>query len=316
MRLKNRKNKYGKFKKSTAKKSSFQIVVRKIIFLFLLVLFLGVAGWVFFFSNYTRIQEIEVNASAEDLSQDEIKNKTEIFLKKRKFNFLPRENILNLSGKELEFFLKEDFLKIKEIGVEKKFPHKIILNVQGRENVAIWQRGEEYYLIDGEGLVFKRLSQNEIRENNSLEEFNLIKEEIFSEELSENEKKENLGEIVSFGCQAKERIEQALGVDIKKEMQTPSGVSGEVRLATEDDWSIMFNTQKTVDSQISLLKKLLTNGRITDKEKDRLEYIDLRIPSKAIYKSAIEINNEENEEEKQSSDQEKEQSSSQENEEE
>jgi cell division septal protein FtsQ len=307
MRINNNKNQHNKFKKATAKKTSFQIIAKKITFFFLLILFLGVAGWVFFFSDYTRIHKVEVKVASEDLNRNKIKSKTEDFLKKKKFNFLSRENILNLSGRELEGFLKEEFLRIKEVEVRKVFPHKISLDVQGRESVAIWQRGDGYFLVDNEGLVFRQLSQSDVQEKDSFRELILIKEDIFSKKLSENERDRNLGKIVDFSCQAKKEIEQALDLNIKKEMQTPSGVSGEIRLATEDGWKIMLNTEKAVDSQIALLRDLLKKDKITEEDKNHLEYIDLRISGKAIYKSSVEIDDEENEEEKQSDKPEKEQ---------
>ncbi|MDZ7612013.1 MAG: cell division protein FtsQ/DivIB [Candidatus Moranbacteria bacterium] len=251
---------------------------KKILVRVLFLAFLSVSVWTIFFSDYARIENAVVHSP--EMDKKKIKDKTEEFLRGRKLSFLPRGNIILISADRLESFLKEEFYVIKKVEIEKKFPGKIILKAEPRGSIAIWQAGEEYFLVDSGGEVFKKAKKEELN-NGKINNFLIIKEKK-SAAVEEGERMK-AGSMIDFAYQSKKWLEKELNVKIDREMQTPSRVSKELRVKTDQGWEVYFNIGQTAQSQVNLLKKLLEE-RIEPEERENLNYIDLRVKGKAIYK--------------------------------
>ncbi|MFO7807430.1 MAG: cell division protein FtsQ/DivIB [Candidatus Moraniibacteriota bacterium] len=261
-----------------------KIGVKRIIFRLLLLCFTLAIFWIFIFSDYVKTKEVQVNTEKSD--KKEIKKATLEFLEGEKLKIFPKDNIVLLSQKRLERHLKEKFFDIKEINLIKNFPDKITLEIKRRGNVAVWKSGEDHFLIDDSGEIFKKVNSREIQNNEKIKDYLIIEENNFAETKVGN--RIGVGEIIDFSYKARDQIRSNSKLRTERLIKTPSRVSGEARFKVSDGWKVYFNTGIPARDQVELLDQILEKS-ISDREKDHLEYIDLRIKGKAIYKSDIKM---------------------------
>lgn len=113
----------------------------------LLAIFLFLSVYLFYFSPFFRISQVEVKPS------EEAKEKLTAFLPlgKNFFFVFPskiRQEILKI------------FPQFEEIEIKKIFPNKVIFKIKERKPWALLYFGDQVYLIDEQGFVFKDGDQN------------------------------------------------------------------------------------------------------------------------------------------------------------
>ena len=60
-------------------------------------------------------------------------------------------------------------------------------------------------------------------------------------------------------------------------------MSGELRVKTVQGWEIYFSTERPITTQARILKRIL-KSKLVEEDLSQLEYIDLRIKGKAVYR--------------------------------
>lgn len=271
------------FKKRGDKNFSWSIFFKKLLFWLLFIAFLGVNGWIFLFSDYTKIQKVEI--ITEKLDKKPLEDISNNFRGEFWFKYFSKNNLFLFPRKKLAQSLKDQFKVIRTVRFESKFPDTLVVKIEERQAIVIWCSNDKCFLLDETGLIFHQLQAGE-KEGEQFKDYNIIIDNSFLELVETNQTIET-GQLALVSLEIKKLLKEKIGLDIERELQTPSIISKELRVKTITGWEIYFSLEEDLGAQIELLKELLKNG-ISQGEKENLKYIDLRITGKAIYKASFE----------------------------
>ena len=252
--------------------------------------FLGVAAWVMIFSDLTQVTKIEIVSEKVDLLRAR-----EIIDSKRNQNFLKyfsRNNFFLFPRKGITESLQEDFETIRSVNFVNKFPDKIVIENEERRGILIWRNQGKIFLMDETGEIFREIQEGELNER--FVGYDIIWDKSYAKARLGQIIEE--GQLVDFIAVLKKELKEKVGLEIQREMETPSLISMDIQVKTEAGWGIYFDMESSLDSQIVLLRQILETN-FSEEEKEKLEYIDLRISGKAIYKMSDDRGGEKNEEE-------------------
>jgi len=274
-----KKKKNKKTRKNVMKKeiSSAEKIgqLKKILFFILLVIFVGVTFWVLFFSSLIRVKDVKITGFQEDFAEKIVLS----VLNSQYLGLIPQDNILLLSSSRIEKKLQEELIMAQDIKVNKNFPNSIEVFFRERKEVIIWCRDgslDDCFLIDGAGKAFYQISGNEDFLNN----FPIV----FSKGSLEFE----TGIVVikpklaNFCSEINDSLQEEANIKLERNYYTPSFMSGEIRVKTEQGFVVYFNSFSTAYEQSRLLKSVLVEN--IKEEINNLEYIDLRLDGKVLYK--------------------------------
>ncbi len=265
---------------SDNKKSSFRLV-KLGLFWVLFSVFIGVSCWLLFLSEYTKIEKPEL-ISSEKINKEALNN---ILVEKnqgKRFGYLPKNNFFLFPRKEIKKEIKEEFELVREVIFENKFPNKISVRIDEREGIIIFCNQSQCFLLDEEGLIFRKINLDE--KDEKFKNYLVINSGGHSKVEEKN--KINPENLISLIQEIKDKLKDELDIEIEREMETPALISKELRVKTKEGWQIYFNLEEKIIDQIALLKEILDSS-IQKEEKEKLNYIDLRIPNKAIYNSSF-----------------------------
>jgi len=274
-------------KKGKNKKGTFKRTLKKLFFGLLLLSFIGVSVWVLFFSDYAQIEEVEILANKIDTQAIEsiVNNHRDEFW----FQYGSRNNFLLFSRKQVERGIKDQFETVRSVEFESEFPNKIKILIEERVGVVVWCSREKCFLLDELGLAFYELEGGERKER--FKDYYQITDNSHLE-IEKGQQVEE-GQMVFFLLDLEQLLEQKIDLKLKKELETPSLISQELRVETENGWQIYFNLKDSLEAQVDLLEEVLKSS-ISESEQEKLDYIDLRVSGKAIYKSSFSELSEEN----------------------
>lgn len=282
IKIKNKKNKIVPGFK-TAKKKSFSF--KKVIFWFLSVCFLAVLFLILFFSDFTRIKSIQFDV--DNFDQEVINKIVKEESGGKYFNIFPKDNIFIFPAAKIVEKAKKENLLLKEIKIKRYFPGEIAVNVEGRKNVLLWLNQERIYLVDESGAVFLELPPE--KKEDFIQKFAIIRDEnsrsikIGEEIISE--------ELASFFFNINSKLQENTGFQFKKELHVPSLVSNEVKIDSENGWALYLNTSQPLEKQLAGLKAFFEK-QISREEAEKLEYVDLRLKGRILYKIKEELKSE------------------------
>ena len=262
--------------KSAQQKRTSRIVSR-VIFYVLLVAFLGVTGYMLFFSNYLKIGQINIKG-VEELDSAQIRSVVEESQQGKFLKTIPRDNFLLISSKNLQQKLLTEFKKIKTVSVIKKFPDTLEINLQERKALLLLCSGEQCFLIDENGIAYSQadFDSPEIAQNHLIKitDNSGGKIEIGSQVMDQA--------YIQYVSSLKGQL-QALGVEIVQEYWTPALVADEIDVRTVETTELYFSTQFPLERATKVLdlvlKKELAKLQLSD-----LGYLDLRTENKVFYK--------------------------------
>jgi cell division septal protein FtsQ len=271
---------FGK-KRKNVKKNNFSTgkinKIRKFLFLFLLIIFLAVSFWILFFSPLVIIHNIKVTGFQEDFAREIVID----VLESPYLGIIPRNNILLAPSSKIERKIQEKMILTKNIEVKKIFPDSIEVIFSERTGVIIWCKDEgtaNCFLIDRSGKVFHKVAEDD----NVLDKFPIV--------YGKGKLNITLGEVVIkpelalFCSEINNFVQNELRLKLVEKYHTPSFMSGEIRASVEDQgWVVYFNSFSTAYEQSKLLKSFLEKN-IKKEDFDKIEYIDLRLNGKVLYK--------------------------------
>ncbi|MEA2007414.1 MAG: FtsQ-type POTRA domain-containing protein [Patescibacteria group bacterium] len=281
-----RRNKKNR-KIKNRKKQSWLSFFRKVVFWLIFILFWGVSLWTLFFSDVMKVTNVESVGDSENFSSFHVEQHVGEIISRKFLGLIPRDNLLLISKKSIVKEIKESHGLIRDVSVERRFPNTIVIGIEERESHIIWCNNEICVLLDERGEAF-----------GDVEDFDGEKDvRVFDT----SNKKFELGdrvaepEFVFFSEKLPDMFFEELSIEIEPTLQTPSSMSGEIRLKTKDGWEGMFSTNRPMGVQMKVMKKILKE-KIGPEKVSQLEYIDLRIKGKAMYKFKQEEEKNENEE--------------------
>lgn len=253
-------------------------LARKVLNWMMLLVFFGVAIYVFFFSPLMAVNSIIVSGT-ESLDNEKITNVVNSAISGKYLDLVNRNNLILLSKKNIIQALKSNFKKIQSVEINKEFPDKILVKIAERQSSLVFCSGDPCYVIDSAGRAYAaadfqsgELGENELTILRDLSQKNISIDDVFLDK-----------DLLSFVQAIRNRIKIDLDIDVKQEFSTPTLISGDIRVETADGWKVYFNKDIGIDKEMEMLKTALNNS-IDKNRKNDLDYIDLRVDNKVYYK--------------------------------
>ena len=245
----------------------WRAIQRLLLFIFGAGIILSGAVYALYLPKF-RIKNIDVQ-KLKTLSKDELKGVSEEILAEKIAGFLPADNILLAPTEKIKTELKSRFLRIKEIGVSRRWPDILEMDVLERSTWGVYCQKDECYLIDNEGFLFASAPEFEGNlllklndERSSAGQF--ILGDVFLN-------KENFSLMFEFQNELEKAGKRAFKIIFKDNQQ-------EFYL---EDWRIILDFEIKKETAIkNLFLALAEIGGLGKK----LDYIDLRFGDKIFYK--------------------------------
>lgn len=264
----------GVFKQASAQRSSnFSNVFKKVVLNLVFWIVIAIAIYFLLFSPYLMIKNV-ILVGAKNLTEDEVEKGLKDIKGGRFLLIFPCSNLIIFPKAKAEKILVHKFPQIAEINISKRFPSILKISILEREPVAIWQREDARFYLDING----NLGENIIGEP----QFNLPKiRDLSASKIASN------GKIVSqrfveYLQKLNDEFESRTSVK-PAEFLTPSSISNEIHIKTEEGWTAYFSIELDVEGQLNKLMTVL-NKEIGENAEKKLEYVDLRIKDKVFYK--------------------------------
>lgn len=229
----------------------------------------GGSCYLFIFSSYFQIREIQISGNKEIRTQDLqelVENKIN-----QKLLFYQIKNIFLVNSEDIKKTITDGFPKIAEVNLKRKFPNSLIVEAKEREPIFIWCKDSSpCFYLDKEGIIFEEVSGDSPGllkiKSPGIEGFKL------GSRIIEKETMIILEEIQS-------KLRDNLRISIKE----ISISGGKIIVQTEKSWQIYFDLNENPDQEILNLSQVLEK-EISPEKRESLEYIDLRFGNRVYYK--------------------------------
>lgn len=162
------------------------------------------------------------------------------------------QNIFLVNEKELVERLKSKDIKIKEVKVLREFPGKILVNIEKRQALAAISSGNNFFLVDKEGLVF-----GEEQQVSGIPILNLGLQNIGIGSRIDGEKSSVL--LILDSLKGKE------------EVQSVTVMEGEIQMRLRGETLVLFSATSEVNTKINALQMILTRFRIEGRKPSKID---------------------------------------------
>jgi len=248
-----------------------------------ILIFVAVVGifYLICFSSFFQIKEIKISGNQKVLTGDlqkVIQNQIE-----KKILSHPSKSIFLINLNKINEMVLEKFPQLAKINLKRSFPDTMLIEIEERKPVAIFCQKEQYFFIDGEGIIFEEVSE-------AAPQWLQIKNLTLAADLKiggEVIKKEKLSQVLEIESKVKDYnppttlpLERAPNLKILE-----VSIISEERLnaKTSEGWEIYFNLEGDINWQLTKLGAVLEKEIPPEKRED-LEYIDLRFGNLAPFK--------------------------------
>lgn len=240
--------------------------------------FVGVVGYVLFFSPFMMIDEISIRGE-ENLKKEDVLTVVESSLSGKYLDVLQKNNFILASKGNIKNDLRGKFKRIEDVAVAKEFPNKLAITIKEIRANLLFCSGDFCWVINERGKAFAKadFSANEFGESSLVVLRDTNSKDITQEDIWLEE------DLMRFVLDVKDGLENGLNIGIKKECSTPAIISGDLRIETVQGWKIYLNKNLGSEKTLEMLKIILANN-IDQEKRANLEYIDLRVNNKAYYK--------------------------------
>ena len=240
-----------------------------------LLFFLTFLFYTVVFSPWLEIQNVEVQGTKEIPIEHIVVAAENSFW--QGFLGIPQNSTLLVDTKALKANLLNSFPAISQVSLSRSLPKTLVINIQEREQVAIWclpvQAGKEDLCValDSRGVAYKEIDEKSAyvvfySEGNPVLGQELMVPSLLSVLLSFKETFERAGESAQLSTVAFE-----------------IGQRGQVKALTQRGWEILLDLEVDITWQITKLQMVLKEKAPVEKRGD-LEYIDLRFGDQAYLK--------------------------------
>lgn len=264
------------FEKKEKKASSH--FFSRIIFRLVFFIFISSLAYVLFFSPFLEIKKVYLEGISE-LKYDDVYQKIEGFLNEKYFRIISKNNFVIFPSEKIKTELRNNFKKISSVEIERIFPNEIKIKIVERKALLIWCSAGPCYIIDENGYAYTwtDFESDEVKQNNLLSIIDNSGKPVVVGEKILNEY------YIKFVISLRDELEKETEIKITNEYHTDSKMAEEVKVKTEGEWEIFFSTTLPMEDSIQTLKTFLEKEMV-DKDRSKLEYVDLRAENKVYYK--------------------------------
>lgn len=244
-----------------------RLIRRLFLFIFGVMAVLSVAIYIFYLPKF-RVKDIDVS-KLKTLSQDEIKEAAKEILSAKLMGLLPADNILLAPVEKIKTELKSEFLRIKEVKINRHWPDILKMDILERSTWAVFCQKDDCYLSDDEGLLFAPAPEFEGNLLLKLHDERSSVEQFAAGDFVLNQK--NFTLISEFKNEL-EKTEKLVSKIILKDDQQEFYL---------ENWKIILDFEINKETAIKNLFLALAEIGVLE---NRLDYIDLRFDDKIFYK--------------------------------
>lgn len=237
---------------------------------------LGLFTWLVTSTDIFTIQAITVvdarphtTAAVRQLIEEEVHKTTSLF---------PKQSIFFIRPAGLETKIKTDIPQVRSVYISRQLPGTVKAVVQEKTPVLLLLSDTRYYFVDSDGIAYEE-ARLELLPGTVLP---IVKNKDTSSSV-----KIGAPVVTTDFVQFVTRLQQELPDHVPShvaEIRIPSLAAREVTFRLTNNWDIRFDSTRSPETQLAILDKLL-NNTIPEQEINSLEYIDLRIPNRAYYKT-------------------------------
>ena len=182
-KINNKELEYKRVRSVSKKENRFRLLrsFYRTLFYFLAVSFGAVSVYVIFFSPFLSVTSVEI-AGVDKIGMADVVAVAESQYKGRYLGFLPKDNFVIFPEKKIAAAIKENFKRISDVNVEKKFPDSVVIFIEERDSLLLWRvQGNKSFIIDENGYAYHEvaLDSREVLENDLLEVFGPSEEPVF-----------------------------------------------------------------------------------------------------------------------------------------
>ena len=238
---------------------------KKKIFVYL-ISFLFFSAFIFyflFFWDFFQIKKIEISGNQRTETKDLIN-----FIEKetiKPFLFLESRNVFLFFPRKIAPEIIEEFPGLSEFQLSKQYPDKVKLKVKERKSIGVWCRENDCFSFDSTGKIFEK---TRTKKGLIVEIEN--KDFLIGEKILSLKNMESLIKIWNY-----------LIPEISPEKFSVE--KSKLVVSIKDNWEIYFNLEEEIDFQLIKLE-LTLKEKISDENRKRIEYIDLRFDKRVYFK--------------------------------
>ena len=233
---------------------------------------LSLFAWFLFFTEVFFIKTVAV-INARDHISSEI---TEIVNRQIERSIIPR-HIFVAQVDLIENDILNALPAVRGVHITRTLPSTIRVIVQEKEPALLLLSNKEYFFVDHDGVPYERARLETLPgvvlptvKNNDDSSTVAVGVPALTDSF------------VTFIQEIQESAPDIIGAPIG-EIRIPSLAAREVHFVMSNNWLIKFDVNREASEQLEILRRILDES-ISEEEKQRLSYIDLRIPRRVYYK--------------------------------
>lgn len=250
----------------------------RFLFWFTLIFFFGTVVYALFFSAFLTITSFKISGE-EHISEGDILDIIKPALSGKALGVVNKNNLLLVEKGNLRRDILEKFRQIRTVEVRKEFPSELDVHLVERIPTLLFQGANGWFIVDENAIAYDTVDPNA----EGIAKYDLLR-------LTDSDGKNvELGTAatseayIDYVIRIREKMKNDTEIPIGNDFQTPSLISKDIRVKTQDGWGIYFNENIDLDKEIEMLNAVL-NHEIDKSQRADLEYIDLRIDNKVYYK--------------------------------
>jgi cell division septal protein FtsQ len=270
----------------------------------LVILIVLALSYFLFYSKTFKIENIEISGTR-NIRHEDIRSLVEAQLKKSWFLVFNQDNFFILSKNNLAKNITDKYV-LDDLIITKTFSRTLKVEIKEKVSQIIWASGSKYYNLDSNGIAISEIGDlNDNKPVKSDKKSQATEVMVVAEEpkffeikidgqdfnsfpiiVDESNKDVSLGqaiikpEIVSIALNLIKKIPSKVNISISS-FKMPDPASQELKAVTTEGWEIYFDANKDLEAQLNNLKMVL-DQKI--KDRNALQYIDLRFGNRVYYK--------------------------------
>ncbi|HWQ60053.1 MAG TPA: FtsQ-type POTRA domain-containing protein [Candidatus Fimivivens sp.] len=239
---------------------------------------ISVTVFTVFFSDFHVIRSVAVNGT-QDVSPADIEAFVFGRISGRHFRVFPADNFFLVSTSSLEKETLREFPKLSSVSITRRFPDRILVSVTERDRMLMWCSGGPCVLVEDDGVA---------RDAGPAE--TLKNEPFLLRVVDTSARPVDIGMpiLTPEETVAILRLERGLrersGIGFSPVFASPSRVSDEIRITTDEGWDILAGLDIDPDKTILSLQ-LVLDKEIPVEKRSVLRYVDLRTENRAFFAS-------------------------------
>mgnify|MGYP001593451666 CR=1 FL=1 len=198
-------------------------------------------------------------------------------LNNQRIYLIPKSHILLLTQKKLLAELQKEFPRIKSVTHYKRIlPNRIEIGLKERESIYIWKSGDNYYLMDQDGVIFQKIT------NFTPETFPQILITDQTAEVPTVGQALDVRDALNFTGQLNQHWPKEIRDIGFVGIIIPAQKSLDIFVKTSVGFQVYFDLKRSAAVQLANLR-LILNQEIKPETYTGLSYVDLRLQNIAYY---------------------------------